>query len=234
MMISLIRQLYAVAIIASVVSNSIAAAEGTPTHLRGAIANNNTGAVENSTEDDRRLSTCDVSTCPHCSGKPCLVCVQMKEVECCLRDACHGCSGEQCGHCQNDARLGCCLGKWMAQHTGKCNNVDLPDYNSCPRPTYGVPSPVCIQSKIVEHCLNRSCKGCSGEQCAHCRNEHTHRCCHPHPMRGSIDACSGHKESRHKESTHKESAEECFSRYCKGCGGEQCTYCRNEHTRECV
>merc|ERR1712129_621558 len=94
-------------------------------------------------------------------GQPCPVCVQMKEVECCLRDACHGCSGEQCGLCLAGARRSCCLGKWMAPHTGKCDGVELPDYASCPK-CGGVPCTVCMQQKDVADCFSRSCKGCGG------------------------------------------------------------------------
>eukprot|EP00930_Biecheleria_cincta_P005096 TRINITY_DN106016_c0_g1_i1.p1 TRINITY_DN106016_c0_g1~~TRINITY_DN106016_c0_g1_i1.p1 ORF type:complete len:206 (+),score=26.22 TRINITY_DN106016_c0_g1_i1:82-618(+) len=132
--------------------------------------------------------SCDTSGCPQCSGQPCPVCVQMKEIDCCLDDACHGCSGETCPYCRNLERKKCCAGKWMGKYTGKCEGVDLPDYESCPKCS-GAPCPVCIQSKDVDACLEDACHGCGGEQCTYCRKDHRATCCAGKNLAAYLDAC---------------------------------------------
>merc|ERR1719333_1748934 len=113
----------------------------------------------------------DYSSCPKCGDIPCPVCVQGLDVDACLQEECSGCSGEQCGHCRDQARRGCCLGKWMAQYTGNCDGVDLPDYSSCPKGG-DIPCPVCAQGlDAADACLQEKCRGCSGEQCEYCHEE---------------------------------------------------------------
>jgi len=113
----------------------------------------------------------DYSSCPKCGDIPCPVCVQGLDVDACLQEECGGCSGEQCGYCFDQARRGCCLGKWMAQYTGKCDGVDLPDYSSCPK-CGDIPCPDCVQGlDAADACLQEKCRGCSGEQCVYCHEE---------------------------------------------------------------
>lgn len=192
---------------------------------------------------------CDVSGCGTCSGEPCPVCVQQKEIQCCLEAACHGCSGEQCTYCRNENRKECCTGHWMGEHTGECDGVDLPDYASCGQCS-GKPCPICTQGLDVDKCLEEACKGCGGEQCTYCRDDHRRDCClgnwmAPHmeqcqnvqpplPNYGSCPPCTGKSgDAPCPGCIQEKDVEDCLSSKCKGCGGEQCTSCRNQYSAEC-
>ncbi|CAK0887038.1 unnamed protein product, partial [Prorocentrum cordatum] len=162
-----------------------------------------------------------------------------QEIECCLDYECEGCSGEQCTYCRRDHQKGCCLGKWMAKYSGKCDDVSLPDYESCPKcgPS---PCPNCTQAMDIDACLDDACRGCSGEQCTYCRKEYAtvQGCCLGKWAASYTGKCDDVSIPDYL-SCGKCGGEPCpicvqqrdvqfCQQKCSGCSGEQCTYCREE------
>lgn len=212
-------------------AHSAAAGAGRQRELGGlgASAGYNTGYPE-----------CYTWSCPKCSGEPCLSCVHQTEIECCLDYECHGCSGEQCTYCRRDHQRGCCLGKWMAQYTGKCDGVSLPNYESCPR-CGPAPCPNCTQALDIDACLDDACSGCSGEQCTYCRQEHAtvKGCCLGKWAASYTGKCAGVSLPDYLSCTRcggepcpicvqQKDVQFLQQQECSGCSGEQCTHCLSD------